>query len=176
MIGGAITTREDILLTASESFARDSVDAERTLPEVVLHVFEREDIAGDFCREKVRILHDGEPTGWCDLITDYRRHRMHFDVITLDETERTGHNFDQVPKRERVKGLGLASYLVAIETAHARGLPFESQDDSLSLGANRVWEILTERAVAELVGPPPRKYMHGTREKVLAKYVAKLHS
>lgn len=79
----------------------------------------------------------------------------------------------QVPRRDRSKGLGLAAYLIAIETAHSRGLPFESQDGDLSLGRNRVWEILVQRAVAAVI-ESPRKYNRGDAEKVIAKYKAEI--
>lgn len=164
------TTEHTELVMASTAL-RDRVDPASTLPEVILSVFEKEDHVDDFSREKVSILHSGEPAGICDLITDYQRKIMHFDVITLDTTERIGWRFGDLPKRDRPKGLGLASYLIAIETAHSRGMPFESQADSLSMGSNRVWEILVQRGVAVVV-KPPGQYNDGWAEKVSAKYLA----
>jgi hypothetical protein len=173
---GIIKSHEHLTLTLADTVLRQRIGPDHTLPDVELRVFEKEDIPGNFAREKVEIAHHGTPVGWCDLITDYSGKRMHFDFVTLDSTDRhDSRKIHEIPRSKRPKGLGLATYLVAIGTAHSRGLPFDSQNGDLSVGSNRVWEILADKAVATIV-EPPKRYDRGDTEKIKAKYRAEIPS
>jgi hypothetical protein len=137
---------------------------------VQLRVFEKVDIPSNFGREKVEIIVDGKAVGWCDLITDYSEHKMHFDFITLDTTERyEDRDMDEIPRSDRPKGSGLAAYLIAIETAHSRGFPFDSQAGYLTPQSNRIWELLAEKGVATVI-EQPKHFTDGDRERVSAEY------
>ena len=107
--------------------------------------------AGGFVRHKIDILAEAaEDTkiGDCDLIISDTR--AHFDGIRLT-------------MYWRGKGLGMAAYLLAIETSSQQGVPFETQDVHQSESAKRIWLSLAEVGLAEEVEPfrPLNKEAHG---------------
>ena len=120
---------------------RETVDPFHTLPVVVLEptqVLRWDGLA----REKMLIMSCGEVVGRCDIVLedDYFGRKAHFDDINL-------------AKRKRGLGVGMATYLLAIELAHARDYPFETQDFYQSLGSKTIWEKLSNLGVAIEISP-----------------------
>lgn len=69
-----------------------------------------------------------------------RRYDMYFEFICRD------------PFVEKVKGEGLATYLLAIEMANAAGAGFRSSPDSLTEYALHIWQILERAGIAQQIG------------------------
>jgi hypothetical protein len=140
----------------SETEIRRQIDPDSTLPDTVVRIYDATAYRnGSLILEEALILHGGVAAGFCTLNTNLDSGVTNFASINLNTTD----YFDKdvlydLPKRERPKGLGLATYLIAIELAHRRGLAFESGPATLTRGSNRIWQILTENAVATVIDPP----------------------
>lgn len=121
---------------------RELVDPNNTLPSVDLVVVERQAWEGEpLIREKMEIMEEGRQVGDCTLVTQNYPHssKVHFDGINIRNVNRG------VISQNVGRGLGLASYLKAIEIAHERGLPFETQDYNQTAAAKRIWEVLVAK-------------------------------
>ncbi len=120
---------------------REIVDPAHTLPSVELKPIQVQEWQG-LTREKMSIISDGDTVGQCDIVleTDPHSYKAHFDGIEIDEGKRG-------------RGIGMATYLLAIEQAHSRGLPFETQDYDQTAFSKTIWEKLAQLGVAEVVIP-----------------------
>lgn len=128
------------------SYARELVDPNGTLPHVEF-VVDQTACNGGYgrIRDIINISYQGAHIGGCVLVTQASPYQpgMHFECINLNDS------YDRT-----VKGRGLSSYIVAIELAHLKGLPFESQPNSTqSAQAKYVWEILRDTGVAVELEP-----------------------
>jgi len=144
------------------SSVREILDPQHTLPPVQLRTEATYRWDG-LMREKMAIMLKRTKIGHCDAITETSPNSLkaHFDGIEID-------------KELRGRGIGLAAYLLAIESAHGRGLPFETQDHEQSFYARKVWEHLADAGVAEVVEPFQPSPIH--RGRFLGKYRVPLPS
>lgn len=137
---------------------REILDPDDTLLQVDLVPWKTTSCFG-LLREKMDIMVGDNPIGTCDLVTKrppYPGNVVHFDGVEIDEDLRG-------------QGLGLATYIAAIEIAHSRKLPFETQDWDQKPGAVRVWDRLANAGIATVVEP---FYPHPHKEgRFLGKYV-----
>jgi hypothetical protein len=120
---------------------RKSVDPKHILPNVELVV--RNSYEWDhLVRDQMDIVYNGKQVGKCNIVseTDISAPFAHFDGIEIVEDMRG-------------KGIGLAAYILAIEISHSRGLPFETQNWAQKPGAKKIWELLADRGVAEIIEP-----------------------
>lgn len=118
---------------------REIVDPNGTLPQVELRPVNVMDVEY-FLREEVQIVSSGEVVGKCKIVSETYPdcpHLAHFDLIEAQK----GHGF------------GMATYVLAIEQAHARGLPFETQDWDQTADSKRIWEKLAALGVAQIIKP-----------------------
>lgn len=142
---------------------REQIDPEHTLPQVELstnNVYKR---TGRSMQDE-DILFEGETIGFCTIATqsDYwGKLSSHFEIIDIDEDKRG-------------RGIGLATYVLAIERAHEQGMAFETDDDRQTDRAKKIWEYLVNKGVAEVIRPfqpiPHRK------NEFKGKYRASPHS
>ena len=120
---------------------QEIIDPDHTLPSVELKPVHTQEWEG-LIREKLAIMADGEQVGECDIV--YETHPSdliaHFDGIEITEAKRG-------------KGIGMASYILAIERAHERQLPFETQDYELTEHSKKIWEVLALAGVARVINP-----------------------
>jgi hypothetical protein len=148
------------------SYVRDLVDPNGTLPPVDLDVSGVQDYAASYgvFREHVNIMSGDTRVGHCDLITlspPYDR-KVHFDGINIDDDH-----------RGEGRGYGLSAYVAAIEIAHAKGLSFETQDDTQSVHAKHIWEILAATGAAVVVEEFTPSIYEG---KFVGKYIVPVKS
>jgi hypothetical protein len=124
---------------------RELLDPGHTLPRVQFETFE--DYGSEyFCirREQARIVvNEDEIVGRLNLVSETRPDQQfaHFDGIEIFEENNRG------------RGIGLATYVLAIEMSHDRNLYFRTQNYELTKDSARVWRHLTERGVAQVVRP-----------------------
>ena len=120
---------------------RETVDPTNTLPSVELKPIRIQEWEG-LTREKLAIVAEGDEVGQCDIVLETNPHSQaaHFDGIEISE-------------KKRGSGIGMAAYLLAIELAHSRGLPFETQDYDQTANSKRIWEVLAEKGVAQVMEP-----------------------
>lgn len=129
---------------------REIVDPAHTLPSIKLEPIQVQEWEG-LTREKMTITLGGEAIGYCDIVleNDSQNNKAHFDGIEIDENTRG-------------RGIGMATYMLAIERAQERGLPFETQDYDQTEYSKNVWEKLAQLGVAEVVTPfRPSKVREG---------------
>jgi len=95
---------------------------------------------GYLIREKFNIIDGNEEVGHGDLVSEVvgESRFAHFDGIEVEEGKRG-------------RGIGLATYVLAIEMSHSRGFDFQPQNYELTPYSKKVWEYLAEKAVAEIV-------------------------
>ncbi len=132
------------------SSIREIVDPSNTLPVVELEPIRTQEWEG-LKREKFSIIAEDDHVGECDLIfeTGDRDQKAHFDGIEITEGKRG-------------RGIGMATYLLAIERAHSQGLPFETQDYDQTAYSRNIWKKLARLGVAEEVQPfRPSKIREG---------------
>jgi GNAT superfamily N-acetyltransferase len=139
---------------------RELFDPNHTLPEVRLDTVFSHD-AGFMIRDKLSIVTEEETVGNLDLVSEIHDDERfaHFDGIEIDEDKRG-------------RGIGLATYILAIERSHERGFNFQTQNWELTQYSKKVWEHLAEKAVAQVVEPftpSPRK-----EGRFIGKYVVPL--
>lgn len=139
----------DILFTPSDSVVRDLADPDGTLPEVALSVFARETVPTESYQERAYILHEDKPVGWCTLATHLDKGTVHFRDFALDSPAQRA----SAPEKNFRATLRLAAYILAIETAHTRALPFVSQKDARRSAGASVWESLVACGVATVQRP-----------------------
>lgn len=135
---------------------RKVIDPRGTLPEIHFEM-QRSTDEGFMTREQMFIMQRGERMGTCDIVYEMRPRAQiaHFDGI-------------EVRSVKRGRGIGLASYVLAIEQAHARGYDFETQNYELTQHSKKVWERLAALGVAQVIEPfvpSPRR-----AERFLGKY------
>lgn len=120
---------------------RKLIDPYDTLPCVELDVRQTQEWT-NLMREKVVVTDGFDQIGFCDLVTETATgsSKVHFDEVEIN-------------KEKRGKGFGLATYVLAIELAHSRRLPFETQDYNQTVHAKRIWELLASRGIADVVKP-----------------------
>lgn len=131
---------------------REIVDPNGTLPSVVLlpYADQKSEFSG-LRRIKMTINMGEEVVGWCDIVleTSPSAYKAHFDGVKID-------------KDKRGRGVGMATYLQAIELAHDQGLPFETQDYDQTVHAKTIWDKLAQLGVAEVITPfQPSKIKKG---------------
>lgn len=127
---------------------RQIIDPRSTLPLVEFEVRRFEEVAYT-SREQISIMQRGERMGTCDLVYELRPHVKvaHFDGI-------------EVRSAKRGRGIGMATYVLAIEQAHARGYDFETQDYELTEHSKKIWEKLAATGIAQVIrpfAPSPRR-------------------
>jgi hypothetical protein len=120
---------------------RELLDPNQSLPKVHLDITHTTDV-GYLIREKFNIIEDEEAVGHGDLVSEVvgETRFAHFDGIEVEE-------------RKRGRGIGLATYLLAIEMSHFGGYDFQTQNYELTEHSKKVWEHLVKNAVAEVVKP-----------------------
>lgn len=122
---------------------REVLDSNRTLPDIRLDSFAAHDF-GYLTRDRFFILEKGndEPIGKCDIVgeIDNDVRFAHFDGIEIAE-------------EKRGKGIGLATYVLAIEFSHSRGFDFETQNYELTPYSKKIWELLAEKSIAQVITP-----------------------
>lgn len=120
---------------------RESLDPHRTLPQVRFDVIKSYDF-GYLLRDQMSIIAEDEVIGKLDLVSE-----------VLD-TERFAH-FDGIEIKEsmRGRGLGLATYALAVEMSHARNFDFQTQNYELTEHSKKVWEHLAKKGIAQVVEP-----------------------
>lgn len=126
---------------------RELIDPNHTLPPVELRTERKQEWVGSgLVREDERIYLDGEAVGECTIVTQTSPDdsKVHFDGIEV---------YDDNNQNNRGRGIGLVTYLLAIERAHERNLPFETQDATQTGNAKRIWELLAQRGVAQVIEP-----------------------
>jgi hypothetical protein len=151
--------QEELVLKPGESEIRDRIEALRVekgyppLPHVTLRVEPPFKDRADFIytTEEAMICVDGEPVGFCNLVTyegaepqyiEEPPARLNFGYISTQRL-REQQRGSETPRENVPRGVGLASYLLAIELASKRGVPFVSGTTPTD-SAKRVWEILSE--------------------------------
>lgn len=114
-------------------------DPSNSLPVVRFETYDTID-AGYFIRHKIDIFEGSLELkiGECDLI--FGQEISHFDGIRLT-------------KYWRGQGYGIASYLLAIETAAECEKPFGTQESTLSESAKNVWLQLARTGLAQEIRP-----------------------
>ena len=135
---------------------REKLDPDGTLPHIEFEEYEKYE-SPDLSTTRVRVVFNGEPIGRCTL--QQYEGSIHFDGIELEET---------VEDRPRGKGYGLAAYVKAIEYAHDRGLPFETQSSwNQTESAKKIWLLMKDAGVAQEVEPfrPDTRSPHPNRFK-----------
>jgi GNAT superfamily N-acetyltransferase len=126
---------------------RELLDPYHLLPSIRLDITDTTDV-GYLIREKFSIIENDEAIGYGNLVSETigESRFAHFDGIKVEE-------------RKRGRGIGLATYLLAIEMSHSRGYDFQTQNYELTTYSKKVWERLAEKAVAESIEaftPSPR--------------------
>jgi hypothetical protein len=121
---------------------REIIDPNKTLPMVELRPVHKMESEG-LVRTDMAIRTGNEVIGHCTL-QEYQG-SVHFDEVEIQQ-EMNGEPM-------RGKGYGLATYLGAIEFAHERGLPFETQDWNQTEDAVKIWNTLKTAGVAEEIEP-----------------------
>lgn len=115
---------------------RKQIDPNNTLPPITLEADESAPRLYDE-EESYRVMHEGKEVGQMKLIT-----RMGGQAIGFRGVE--------IQPELRGRGLGMSTYVSAIEEAHRRGLPF-TPDLYVSNHAKKVWETLEAKGVATRV-------------------------
>lgn len=135
---------------------RALLDPDHTLPSIELKT-NRVQGYGDLLREDEQVYLDGEVVGDCTIVTQSNPEgpKVHFDGIAIYQDQRG-------------RGIGLATYLAAIERAQKRGFPFETQDATQTGNAKRIWELLAQKGVAEVI--EPFKPIRGREDRYEGKY------
>lgn len=117
------------------------IDPDDTLPQVDLNPTQVQEWADlGLMRERMNIKVGMAIVGHCDFVTQTPPFgvKAHFDGINIDE-------------EKRGRGIGLGAYMSAIDLAHQRGVPFESQDATQTADAVKVWQRLAAARVAIVV-------------------------
>lgn len=123
------------------SSLREILDPNQTLPNVRLDVMQAYDF-GFMTRDQIAIMEGDEQVGHCDVVVETSPVRFaHFDGIEIHD------------KNNRGRGLGLATYILAIEMAHSRGFDFETQNWELTSHSKKVWEHLAAKSIAQVIQP-----------------------
>jgi hypothetical protein len=118
---------------------RQIIDPHGTLPHVELELNPNiKQKGGSLLVKDMLILHKGEQVGKFTLLEELKRKNAWFNGI---EVEQKG------------KGFGMATYLTAIEQAHAKGETFRTQDWTQSEGAVKVWTKFIDAGIAEVIEP-----------------------
>jgi len=119
---------------------REILDPNNTLPVVRLDTTSSHDY-GHLLYEDMTIISENTPVGRLSLASEEDAHSLfaHFDGI-------------EVVQNQRGRGVGLATYILAIELSHTRGFNFESQN-SLTEHSKKVWEHLGNSGVAQIIVP-----------------------
>lgn len=128
---------------------RELLDPNSTLPQVELETV-READTGAMIKGKFHIVENDERVGHCsiEMHRSAESHFAHFDGVEIHEENYFGEKVNN-----RGRGLGLATYILAIELAHSRGFDFETQNWTLTEHAVKVWEHMAARSVAQVVRP-----------------------
>lgn len=120
---------------------RDTLDPNQTLPNVWLDIAKSHDF-GHMTRDQINIMENDDRVGHCDIVAEREPVPFaHFDGIEIHD------------EKNRGRGIGLATYILAIEFAHSHGFDFETQNWELTTHAKKVWEHLAAKSVAEIVQP-----------------------
>lgn len=124
------------------SFVREKVDPQNTLPHVVLQrVIQDQEIKGTLVPIDYQIIYNGESIGKAIVRKNTIKRECYFNWINMDESYRGK------------GGFGLATYVAAIESALQDGYTFKTHDWSQSERAKRIWDILVEKGVANVIEP-----------------------
>jgi hypothetical protein len=121
---------------------RELLDPNHTLPNVRLDVVGAHDF-GHLLRDQIEMFEDDEYVGYCDLVSEIHSESRfaHFDGIEICDSSKRG------------KGIGLATYILAIEMSHARDFDFETQNYELTEHSKKVWEHMAAKSVATVIEP-----------------------
>lgn len=120
---------------------REIMDPAGTLPPIELLLDPNyPQQSGTLRPQKMQILSDGELIGSTNVVEDTKRKEAWLNGVLI------------APEL-RGKGFGLATYLAAIEYAHASGETFRSHDWTQTEKAVRVWEKFIKAGVAQVVEP-----------------------
>ena len=141
---------------------RNIVDPKNTLPPVRLditgsHTSEVSELSFDY--DNVDIYSADNKVGDCNLVSERRgKSRIaHFDGIEIDQ-------------ESRGRGVGLATYILAIELSYQRGYDFETQNWELTAHSKKVWEHLARVGVAEVIFPFEPSRRHGQADRFVGRY------
>lgn len=137
--------------------ARRVIDPHGTLPNVE---FEFTSYSFDnIDRDVVKIYHDDKPVGNCDIVYENALKIAHFDGV-------------DVHARHQGKGIGIATYAMAIDRAHERGYDFETQNWELTEHSVKIWKHLAKIGLAEVIFPfePSDRRGTGTNDRFVGRY------
>ncbi|MFZ1301835.1 MAG: GNAT family N-acetyltransferase [Candidatus Microsaccharimonas sp.] len=120
---------------------RELLDPHHTLPAVRLDTVRDYDF-GYLLRDQMNIVVEDEVIGKLDLVSEIHNTERfaHFDGVEIDQSMRG-------------RGIGLATYALAIEISHARNFDFQTQNYELTEHSKKVWERLADKGVAQVVEP-----------------------
>lgn len=113
--------------------------------------------------EKFYIEEHGEPIGSANLIINHGNDTPEDNYGYLDEIK-LHHSY-------RGKGIGLATYMWAIERSWEAGVPFRTQTVSQSPDAKRMWEFLESKGVAICEQPFELDYHRDGKDRFMGKYI-----
>ncbi len=120
---------------------RELLDPNHTLPVVRLDTIRNYDF-GHLLRDQMNIVVGDKPAGRLDLVSEVHATERfaHFDGIEIEESMRG-------------RGVGLATYALAIEMSHDRNFDFQTQNYELTEHSKKIWEHLAKKGVADVVEP-----------------------
>ncbi len=134
-------TQTPEVVQTSVAWVREKVDPEHTLPEVILSIApDNIPVRGTLVFTKYAVTHEGEVVGEITVNTDKIRHICWTNNVRIDE-------------KYRGKGLGLSTYITAIEQSLNEGNKFRTHDWSQTPAAKRIWDILVEKGAAKVIEP-----------------------
>lgn len=121
---------------------RQIMDPEGTLPDVALRLDESTLQPRGSGPRTYDIMHGDEVVGGATLVEmrNSRSREAYFNGVNVDE-------------KLRGQGFGLATYVAAIEHAHAQGETFRTHDWSQTEAAAKVWGRFIDAGVAEVIRP-----------------------
>jgi GNAT superfamily N-acetyltransferase len=157
-------------VTQASIALRETLDPDHSLPrnigfEVVeTHNFENPDLTSSW--DKFYIEEDREPIGSAHLIVNRDSKDLEENYAYLDGIK-LHHSYQG-------KGIGLATYMWAIERAWEAGVPFRTQTVSQSPDAKQMWEYLESKGVAVCEEPFELDYHRDGRDRFMGKYVVPL--
>lgn len=162
-------SRSDILGRAVTDL-RMRLDPERTIPDSIsFDVVESTSLEGASLSStwnRFYIEEDGEPIGSANLIINHGNNTPEDNYGYLDEIK-LHHTY-------RGKGIGLATYMWAIERSWEAGVPFQTQTVSQTSDATRIWEVLASKGVAVCEQPFEIDYHRDGEDRFMGKYTVPL--
>ncbi len=137
------------------STIRQTMDPKGTLPDVALIPDpSARQARGSIVPESRLIVSEGQTVGTATLVHNRANGgEAYFHGVKITDPEQRG------------RGIGLATYLAAIEIAHQRGETFRTEDWTQTEAAARVWTHFIEKGVAEVIEPfkPAGELTDGTQ-------------